>query len=137
MIVSDMHALALSQYVLLTTTTTSLLPSTLLLGTLLLLQVFVVHGGLVSTDGATLDEIERIQRNHEPPDSGLMSDLMWSDPQPFIGRTPSKRGVGMAFGPDVTKAFLDNNGLELLVRYAARNTDLRRHYLTLVQCLIS
>jgi diadenosine tetraphosphatase ApaH/serine/threonine PP2A family protein phosphatase len=99
-----------------------LLLYTLLLFTpllLLLLQVFVVHGGLVSTDGVTLDEIERIQRNHEPPDSGLMSDLMWSDPQPFEGRTPSKRGVGMAFGPDVTKAFLDNNGLELLVRYVA------------------
>ncbi|CAN0472782.1 unnamed protein product, partial [Hapterophycus canaliculatus] len=45
-----------------------------------------------------------------------MSDLMWSDPQPFAGRSPSKRGVGMAFGPDVTKAFLDGNDLKLLVR---------------------
>ncbi|CAM9931298.1 unnamed protein product [Phaeothamnion confervicola] len=45
-----------------------------------------------------------------------MSDLMWSDPQPFPGRSPSKRGVGMAFGPDVTAAFLDHNGLELVVR---------------------
>ena len=79
-------------------------------------QVFVVHGGLVSTDGVKLEEIERIDRNREPPDSGLMSDLMWSDPQPFAGRTPSKRGVGMAFGPDITRAFLENNDLELLVR---------------------
>ena len=83
---------------------------------LLSMQVFVVHGGLVSTDGVTLDEIAKIQRNREPPDSGLMSDLMWSDPQPFPGRTPSKRGVGMAFGPDITQAFLSNNGLDLLVR---------------------
>jgi serine/threonine-protein phosphatase 5 len=105
-----------------------LLLHTLLLCILLLLQVFVVHGGLVSTDGVTLDEIERIQRNHEPPDSGLMSDLMWSDPQPFEGRTPSKRGVGMAFGPDVTKAFLDNNGLELLVRYVTVSCYIQ-HYL--------
>lgn len=45
-----------------------------------------------------------------------MSDLMWSDPQPFPGRCPSKRGVGMAFGPDVTKGFLERNGLKLLVR---------------------
>lgn len=55
-------------------------------------------------------------RGREPPDSGTMSDLMWSDPQPFAGRSPSKRGVGMAFGPDVTKAFLEGNDLKLLVR---------------------
>jgi hypothetical protein len=45
-----------------------------------------------------------------------MSDLMWSDPQPFPGREPSKRGVGMSFGPDVTERFLDHNGLDILVR---------------------
>jgi serine/threonine-protein phosphatase 5 len=32
------------------------------------------------------------------------------------GRGPSKRGVGLSFGPDVTKSFLDYNGLSLLVR---------------------
>ncbi|KAG5177330.1 serine/threonine-protein phosphatase 5 [Tribonema minus] len=79
-------------------------------------KVFIVHGGLPSTDGVTLDDTEGIDRNREPPESGLMSDLMWSDPQPFEGRSPSKRGIGMSFGPDVTKAFLDGNGLELLVR---------------------
>ena len=40
-----------------------------------------------------------------------MSDLLWSDPQPFPGRGPSKRGVGLAFGPDITKAFLEYNKL--------------------------
>ena len=79
-------------------------------------KVFVVHGGLASEDGVKLEQIEKLHRNQEPPDSGLMSDLMWSDPQPFPGRSPSKRGVGVSFGPDVTKAFLDDNGLELLVR---------------------
>ena len=32
------------------------------------------------------------------------------------GRSPSKRGVGVAFGPDVTRRFLDDNGLDLIVR---------------------
>ncbi len=32
------------------------------------------------------------------------------------GRGPSKRGVGLSFGPDITKRFLDYNGLSLLVR---------------------
>ena len=45
-----------------------------------------------------------------------MCELLWSDPQPGVGRAPSKRGVGVAFGSDVTRAFLEQNGLDLLVR---------------------
>jgi serine/threonine-protein phosphatase 5 len=33
-----------------------------------------------------------------------------------MGRSPSKRGVGLQFGPDVTKTFLDLNGLDVVVR---------------------
>jgi serine/threonine-protein phosphatase 5 len=79
--------------------------------------VFVTHGGLFCTDGVTLADIEKIPRFCEPPETGgLMSDLLWSDPQPFPGRGPSKRGVGMSFGPDITAAFLTANRLELLIR---------------------
>lgn len=28
-----------------------------------------------------------------------------------LGRAPSKRGVGLHFGPDVTRAFCEQNGL--------------------------
>ena len=45
-----------------------------------------------------------------------MCDLLWCDPQNEPGRSPSKRGVGMQFGPDITKKFLAENGLELLIR---------------------
>lgn len=45
-----------------------------------------------------------------------MCELLWSDPQPQPGRSPSKRGVGVGFGPDVTKRFLEQNNLELVVR---------------------
>tara|TARA_B100000780_G_C21096135_1_gene442072 strand:+ start:96 stop:1799 length:1704 start_codon:yes stop_codon:yes gene_type:complete len=79
-------------------------------------KIFVVHGGLFQQDGVTLDQLKAVQRNCEPPESGLMSDALWSDPQPFKGRGPSKRGVGLTFGPDVTKSFLDLNGLNMLVR---------------------
>ena len=64
----------------------------------------------------TLDDVRKVSRNREPPDAGLMCDLLWSDPQAQDGRSPSKRGVGLSFGPDVTRAFLERNGLDLVVR---------------------
>lgn len=79
-------------------------------------KVLVVHGGLFSKDGVKLADIKAIDRNREPPEEGLMCELLWSDPATMAGRSPSKRGVGVAFGPDVTKQFLQDNGLQLLVR---------------------
>lgn len=79
-------------------------------------RVFVVHGGLFSQDGVTIDMIRKVNRFREPPNEGLMSDMLWSDPQPATGRGPSKRGVGMAFGPDVTKRFCEDNGLDMIIR---------------------
>lgn len=42
--------------------------------------VFVTHGGLSTANhgAVTLEEISKIQRNREPTDAGLMSDLMWA-----------------------------------------------------------
>jgi serine/threonine-protein phosphatase 5 len=79
-------------------------------------KVLVIHGGLFSNDNVTLADIRKLERNMEPPDSGIMAELLWSDPQPFPGRAPSKRGVGVAFGPDVTERFLQANNLSLIVR---------------------
>merc|ERR1719450_1549889 len=69
-------------------------------------KVFVVHGGLFSKDNVTLDDIRKVNRDQEPPDEGLMTEMLWSDPQPGRGRAASKRGVGVAFGQDVTENFL-------------------------------
>ena len=91
------------------------------------LSIFVVHGGLSTNipvadcdskgiGAVTLEAIESIPRGREPPESGLMADLLWSDPQPLCGRAASKRGVGFSFGPDYTAAFLEKNNLQLLVR---------------------
>ena len=48
--------------------------------------------------------------------AGIMCELLWSDPQPQCGRSPSKRGVGCQFGPDVTKRFLQRNKLDYVIR---------------------
>jgi diadenosine tetraphosphatase ApaH/serine/threonine PP2A family protein phosphatase len=45
-----------------------------------------------------------------------MCELLWSDPQPQLGRSASKRGVGIQFGPDVTEAFCKENNLDCIIR---------------------
>lgn len=97
-------------------------------------KVLVLHGGLFEKDGITLKDIESIDRNRQPPESGPMSDILWSDPHKVPGRHPSKRkfqqhafssafhslcsfclgGVSMQFGPDITEKFLNDNNLGTL-----------------------
>ncbi|KRZ29479.1 Serine/threonine-protein phosphatase 5, partial [Trichinella pseudospiralis] len=79
-------------------------------------RVLVMHGGLFSEDGVTLDDIRGVSRFRQPPDEGLMCELLWSDPQDGNGRTASKRGVGVQFGPNVTKEFCKHNNLDYIVR---------------------
>ncbi len=52
-----------------------------------------------------------------------MCDILWADPTTTPGRTPSKRGASMGFGPDISEKFLKANNLctfnfilELLIR---------------------
>ncbi|XP_046578968.1 serine/threonine-protein phosphatase 5-like [Haliotis rubra] len=79
-------------------------------------KVMVMHGGLFSEDTVTLDDIRKVERNRQPPETGIMCELLWSDPQPQPGRSTSKRGVGVQFGPDVTKKFLQYNNLDYVIR---------------------
>lgn len=80
-------------------------------------RYFVVHGGLFSKDGVTLDEIRKIERiGRQPGTEGLMCELLWTDPQETPGRGPSKRGVGIAFGPDVTRRWCELNGVTGILR---------------------
>ena len=79
-------------------------------------KILVVHGGLFAKDGVKLEDIAKFNRVREPADEGIMCECLWSDPTDLNGRHPSKRGVGVQFGPDVAERFLDDNGLKMLVR---------------------
>uniref|UniRef100_A0A1A9WC09 protein-serine/threonine phosphatase n=1 Tax=Glossina brevipalpis TaxID=37001 RepID=A0A1A9WC09_9MUSC len=79
-------------------------------------KILVMHGGLFSANNVTLDELRSIERNCQPPEDGLMCELLWSDPQAWNGCGPSKRGVGIQFGPDITEAFCKHNNLEYIIR---------------------
>jgi len=41
---------------------------------------------------------------------------LWTDPQILPGRGPSRRGVGIAFGPDVTKQWCTDNKISGIIR---------------------
>ncbi|KAI5790173.1 Metallo-dependent phosphatase-like protein [Geopyxis carbonaria] len=92
--------------------------SALPLATLIGDKYLVLHGGLFSDDKITLDDIRALDRHkqRQPGQAGLMMEMLWTDPQVETGRSPSKRGVGLMFGPDITKRFCDNNGLEAIIR---------------------
>lgn len=79
-------------------------------------RVLVMHGGLFTQDDVKLDDIKKIDRNKQPPNEGLMCEILWSDPMPMNGRVTSKRGIAIAFGPDVTKEFCSNNNLDYIIR---------------------
>ncbi|SPN97227.1 probable phosphoprotein phosphatase (serine/threonine specific protein phosphatase) [Cephalotrichum gorgonifer] len=92
--------------------------SALPLATLIGHKYLVLHGGLFSDDTVTLDDIRKLNRHNQrqPGQAGLMMEMLWTDPQEEPGRGPSKRGVGLQFGPDITKRFCEKNGLEAVIR---------------------
>ena len=79
-------------------------------------SIFVVHGGLPEKRDFILADIDAVDRFCTPENGTLMSQLLWSDPQSQNGIAPSHRGEGILFGPDVTKAFLERNGLQKIIR---------------------
>ncbi|OHS98442.1 protein phsophatase-2A [Tritrichomonas foetus] len=90
--------------------------NTMPLGHIINGKVLVVHGGLFSDQTVTIDSIQKMNRIGQPPESGPLNDILWSDPMEEKGLAPSPRGVTRTFGPDITEQFLERNNLELLIR---------------------
>eukprot|EP00331_Platyophrya_macrostoma_P029472 CAMPEP_0176445628 /NCGR_PEP_ID=MMETSP0127-20121128/23826_1 /TAXON_ID=938130 /ORGANISM="Platyophrya macrostoma, Strain WH" /LENGTH=297 /DNA_ID=CAMNT_0017831473 /DNA_START=32 /DNA_END=925 /DNA_ORIENTATION=- len=79
-------------------------------------KILCMHGGL-SPELTKLDQIQRIMRPTEVPDSGLLCDLVWSDPTADNrGWTEGDRGVSYTFGEDVLSSFLQKQDLDLVCR---------------------
>lgn len=79
-------------------------------------KIFCMHGGL-SPELASMDQIKRIMRPTDVPDTGLLCDLLWSDPdKDIVGWGENDRGVSFTFGPDVVAAFLKRHDLDLICR---------------------
>ena len=60
---------------------------------------------------------KRVSRPIEVPDTGLLCDTLWSDPDRDIsGWAENDRGVSYTFGTDVIQRFLERNDFDLIVR---------------------
>jgi serine/threonine-protein phosphatase PPG1 len=77
---------------------------------------FATHGGL-SPYLQSIDQIRVLNRFQEIPFEGLLTDMMWSDPDPDSeGFVISRRGVGYTFGADIVERFLQINDLKFMFR---------------------
>ena len=64
-----------------------------------------------------MEQIKRIMRPTDVPDTGLLCDLLWSDPdKDIIGWGENDRGVSFTFGEDIVAQFLRRHDLDLICR---------------------
>jgi serine/threonine-protein phosphatase PP1 catalytic subunit len=79
-------------------------------------KIFCCHGGL-SPELNQMEQIKRIMRPTDVPDTGLLCDLLWSDPdKDIVGWGENDRGVSFTFGEDIVAQFLRRHDLDLICR---------------------
>jgi len=97
-------------------------------------QFFCVHGGL-SPQITTLDDVRNIDRFQEPPQTGPLCDLLWSDPVENYSPTDKvefeyneTRGCSYSYGFKAVVDFLDRNGLLCMIRaHEAQDNGYKMH----------
>ena len=71
----------------------------------------------LSPDLHDFDQIRSIARPTDVPDTGLLCDLLWSDPDKDTqGWGENDRGVSFTFGSDIVTKFLNKHDLDLICR---------------------
>ncbi|CDK28810.1 unnamed protein product [Kuraishia capsulata CBS 1993] len=79
-------------------------------------KIFCVHGGLSPTL-TDLDQIRSIRRPTDIPESGLLADLLWSDPDSETNNwSENDRGVSYCFGKKTVTKFCQHFNFDLVAR---------------------
>lgn len=79
-------------------------------------RILCMHGGL-SPELQNLDQIRYILRPSDVPDSGLICDLLWSDPsETSDGWDENERGVSCTFGGDIVSEAIERFDIDLICR---------------------
>ncbi|KAI3403096.2 hypothetical protein KGF56_004156 [Candida oxycetoniae] len=84
-------------------------------------KIFCVHGGL-SPELDNFKQVEDIKRPTDVPDKGLLTDLLWSDPDASVKNLSltnwpkNDRGVSYCFGKKHVDYFCSKFKLDLIVR---------------------
>ena len=79
-------------------------------------RALCVHGG-IGPSFKSLKDLEGVKRPITDFSIGSVSNAFWSDPNEFVEMYQwSTRGTGFLFGPKALRQFLNNEGLEILIR---------------------
>ena len=79
-------------------------------------KIFCVHGGL-SPDLENIEQLYDIIRPTDVPNSGLLCDILWSDPSTEVDDWgQNERGISYIYSLSVIKKFLEQNNLDLICR---------------------
>ncbi len=79
-------------------------------------RLFVVHGGL-SPSLDNISDLDGLDRKMEIQTSGIISDLVWSDPDEQVAEwEESSRGAGFTFNQYAVKKFNEINNIDCVFR---------------------
>ena len=79
-------------------------------------KILLVHGG-ISPELNAISQLRNIKRPTDIPESGLLCDVLWSDPCSMAKDwDENERGVSYTFNENSLNKFLENNDLDLLCR---------------------
>ena len=79
-------------------------------------KILCMHGGL-SPELKNIQSISEISRPTDIPDTGLLCDLLWSDPdKDVLEYDENDRGVSVIFGEKIVQDFNKKNDLDLIIR---------------------
>lgn len=79
-------------------------------------KIVCMHGGL-SPELQNFEQIRKLVRPTDVPDSGLICDLLWADPEKDLtGWADNDRGVSFIFGAGIVTSFLQKHNMDLVCR---------------------